>query len=338
MKIILSLILFFLLGGATGFFIGSNNSFVKSFYSNSTANYEESFELQDKGFKYISPLLQCEISNQIDLLELQPITQAIQESRTKFINQYPNSKVSVYFRDLSNGGWIGIEEKNKFVPASMLKVSELIAFLLISEENPSILDTEILYSESKAKLYNNTYPQFFNKSPTQLVVGQHYKIKDLLEYMIKNSDNTALYLLAEQKDSSATDKLNQKLMIDLEIKNNEGFISPRSYSSFFRILYNASFLNKKNSEYALELLTQTTFNEGLRAGVPKDVIIASKFGERTGVNGSEQRYLHDCGVVYHPSSPYLLCVMTSGDDYAKQAQLIKNISNAVYMQIDKNSK
>ena len=68
------------------------------------------------------------------------------------------------------------------------------------------------------------------------------------------------------------------------------------------------------------------------AGLPKDVTIAHKFGEHvSGSNGVISSVeLHDCGIVYAPKKPYLLCVMTRGSDFDKLSGIIKSISNMVY--------
>src|SRR5205085_892290 len=57
-------------------------------------------------------------------------------------------------------------------------------------------------------------------------------------------------------------------------------ISLKDYSSVFRILYNASYLNHDSSENALSLLSQSTFKNALVAGVPAETVVAHKFGER----------------------------------------------------------
>lgn len=41
-------------------------------------------------------------------------------------------------------------------------------------------------------------------------------------------------------------------------------ISLKEYSSFFRILYTASYLSPSSSQYALSLLTKTDFPDGIR--------------------------------------------------------------------------
>ena len=45
--------------------------------------------------------------------------------------------------------------------------------------------------------------------------------------------------------------------------------------------------------------------------------------------------LHDCGIIYHKSRPYLLCVMTYGKYFLKEVDIIKEISAIVYQEVDK---
>ncbi len=39
---------------------------------------------------------------------------------------------------------------------------------------------------------------------------------------------------------------------------------------------------------------------------------------------------HDCGIVYYPDSPYLLCVMTRGKDTGQLESIIGKISQITY--------
>jgi beta-lactamase class A len=99
----------------------------------------------------------------------------------------------------------------------------------------------------------------------------------------------------------------------------------------FRILFNASYLTQAASEQALELLTRSEFRAGLVAGVPAGTVVAHKFGER--IDGGVAK-LHDCGIVYHPARPYLLCVMTEGDRFEPLASLIAETSRIAYDQVN----
>jgi hypothetical protein len=124
--------------------------------------------------------------------------------------------------------------------------------------------------------------------------------------------------------------------------------SPQEYSHMFRALYNGSYLSHEASERALNLLSKTTFTDGLVAGVPANTIVSHKFGERSpwledhASSASEENVnqLHDCGIVYFPSHPYFLCVMTKGQagvDFPLLATVIQDISRVTWEHVnDKN--
>jgi beta-lactamase class A len=85
------------------------------------------------------------------------------------------------------------------------------------------------------------------------------------------------------------------------------------------------------SDKALGLLSKTAFKEGLVAGVPKEIKVAHKFGEQK--NGTEQQF-HDCGVVYYPNNPYVICIMTRGNSPDELKPIIKEISQKVYREVN----
>ena len=100
--------------------------------------------------------------------------------------------------------------------------------------------------------------------------------------------------------------------------------------------YNATYLSQEYSEKALKLLTEPDI-PGIRAGVPTTITVAQKFGERSVYdtnNNLTDRELHDCGIVYKPGSPYLLCVMSRGKDFDTMAKNISDLSALVYQNID----
>ena len=63
-------------------------------------------------------------------------------------------------------------------------------------------------------------------------------------------------------------------------KEKEGaeYFTAKNYSKVFFALLNATYLNKENSEKALELLSNTDFTQGIVAGVPNNIKVAHKFG------------------------------------------------------------
>ena len=139
-----------------------------------------------------------------------------------------------------------------------------------------------------------------------------------------------MFLLRAQFDKTLFDQLYTDLQISPPNDAvSDDFMTVKTYASFFRILYNASYLSPAMSEKALSLLSQITFDKGIVAGVPNNIPVAHKFGERIYTDNQEHQ-LHDCGIVYHLTDPYLLCVMTRGTDFNVLTSVIKDLSKQVW--------
>ncbi len=71
------------------------------------------------------------------------------------------------------------------------------------------------------------------------------------------------------------------------------------------------------------------------AGLPNNVAVSHKYGEyvTTGDNTINAVELHDCGIIYQPNNPYLLCIMTQGKDQSDLASIIASVSKVVYEEV-----
>lgn len=244
------------------------------------------------------------------------------------------SHVSVYFRDLIFGPTFGINSAETFTPASLLKLPVLITYLSLAEQDKTLLSKKIKFTNKDLDILSQTS----DSSIPRLEENTPYSIDDLLKRMIVYSDNTAYEVLSSYLDIVYDSEAPyRQSMIDLGLIDprgpTESTISVKSYASIFRQLYNSSYLSAEMSEKALELLSQTKYDKGLAAGIPGGTHVANKFGERTNTDTKEKQ-LHDCGIIYFSENPYLLCVMTRGDDINELTGVIKDISEKVYKEVD----
>lgn len=239
------------------------------------------------------------------------------------------TNISIYFRDLDASEWVGVNQNSTYYPASLLKVPVMIAYFKKAESDPSVLTEYITYQAVKGEAFD---------TPSTLVPGKSYTVEQLIESMIIESDNGAAQTLLAHIDSTVLDQVYTDLGITNPGDDSATYeLSARSYGLFFRVLYNATYLNLAYSEKALVLLSRATFAQGLTAGIPDGVVVAHKFGEHIMVKGNTPSgvELHDCGIVYYPGRPYLLCVMTNAKDVASAYSIIKNISAKTYSAIQK---
>ena len=236
-----------------------------------------------------------------------------------------NNKIvsgSVYFRDLNTGYWTGVNENEKYAPASMYKVAVMIAILKQAYDNsPHFLDDQLTIE--------------INKQKGVFTVGQ------VVKAMITESDNNAKNILESLIKPDLRDKVFSDFGLLAPNPNDGGdTLSTKEYSMFFRVLYNGNYIGPDLSEAALKILAETTFKEGLVAGVPQAINVSHKFGYRIfdqNKNNLPQE-LSDCGIVYYPKHPYFICIMTKGEnpDYLKSS--IKDISLTAYTYTDSKFK
>lgn len=283
-------------------------------------------------FKYLNRDLICGRKFVIAKREYLSLKESLEQFVKEKVKDDAISEVSVYFRDLHAGPVLGINEHTEFTPASLLKVPLAIAYLSIGEENPEFFQTELMYKKIR-EAPNQAFP------PREVIKeNTRYSIDELLRRMIVYSDNLAYFTLEQYlKDAFPERKVYletvRRLGIIADTDNPDEFITVKSYASIFVQLYHSTFFdNKETSEKILEMLAQSDFKGGLAAGLPQNIETAHKFGERF-IAGDIKQF-HDCGIIYYPDNPYLLCVMTRGKDFQKLAETIGEISKMVYEEVD----
>ncbi len=240
---------------------------------------------------------------------------------------------SVYINNTNSSNHIEINPEEYYSPASVLKVAVLLQYLKKADDDPTYLQKKIFFKEKHESVYN---PTITNKTIT---TGQSYTIDELLEYLIKYSDNEAYWLLNDQLQHGEFQSLCSELGIPVlvdQIKrdNNEHYFvtSVNSTSRFFRVLFNGTLVNHKLSDYALNLLLKSEFTDGLVRGIDKNVKVAHKFGERYEAGVTQ---LHEFGIVYLKKEPYIIGVMTKGEDKAQLADVIAGISKITFDELNK---
>lgn len=284
-----------------------------------------------RGYAYVNPLLECDLGEAyLGAGGVRPSRAALDKKIGEIKKKGDASFVALYFRDLNNGPWLGINEREPFFPASLLKVPLMLSYYKLAETDPDIFNREVQIQG--ALTYGEG--QYFRPAET-LDSSRLYTVNELIERTVTQSDNDAALLLYSALPGDPFQQLYRDLKIEFPVNDPESSITVRDYATFFRVLFNASYLRSDLSNQALETLTKSRFTQGLPAQLPKEISVAHKFGERQ-ANGIQQ--LHDCGIVYYPNHPYLLCIMTRGTDPDRQTSAIADISKAVFDDIQSQVK
>ena len=280
------------------------------------------------GYEYIKPLEYAEPMSESALYaQLKTKIEALvaEKKKSGVLNN-----ASVYLRDFNKGNWMSFQGKVPFHPGSLIKVPILISYLKFEEHQPGILNAPVTFQAGQyipSQSYNSK----------QIEVGKTYTIKQLLEYMIKYSDNNATFLLKENLDVAQFKKTYDNVGLPVpNIMDVNYSLSAEDFSVFLKVLFNAGYLSIANSEYALKLLTECDFKEGFVKGLPAGTPVAHKFGEWG--DGGANHELHESGIIYIDGDAYILTVMTSGKSIPELAKTIQEISALFDQELDDPNK
>lgn len=220
-------------------------------------------------------------------------------------------KVGLAFYDVDTKTTININENELFVGASTLKlpVTMLIADQLKTGEQN--LDNEIWY-------FSDDYEGGTGK--IQENVQPSYKVGELIDYALKNSDNIAANMLKRQLGgtSEVIKQIGEKYLNDPNIDVEHNQISAARGIAYLKRLYE----NPDQVDYYTHIiddLKDTEFKERLYTEKTKG-IVAHKVG-------SSESNIHDMGIFY-ASHPYFLVVCT--DEVENADELISKLSDIVY--------
>src|SRR5262249_944136 len=150
---------------------------------------------------------------------------------------------SIYYRALDSGNWTAIDADVGYVPASLMKVPVLMAYLKDAERDPGLLRLQVTVTRDPAPNETQGIPPAQGRH-----VGQTYTVERLLELMTVYSDNRALDLLMKSVNPERLGEVLSELGIPIPARDRTYTITPRLYSRLFRILYNATYLNDDMSE------------------------------------------------------------------------------------------
>ncbi len=292
-------------------------------------------------YRYISPLLACDIGTQDAFPEFTPLKAQLEALVAQKTKAGDAQRISIYVRSLRSSRWFEINPNATYAPASLLKVFVMMAYYKEADDadSPQLLDKQITFEGSVNPATNTPGEEI-----PHLTNGQSYSVNRIIKQMIAYSDNDALNTLVDNFDPKTLTAF-QNIFFDLNIPSpvsqSEGslnFMTVDNYSLIFRVLYGATYLSNRYSEQAMALLAEAQYKDGIAAGVPAALTVAHKFGVTTvpaAATGGTSSELHDCGIVYYPNNhQYLLCVMTEGTDFAKLQKAIKDISAVSYAWLD----
>jgi beta-lactamase class A len=244
------------------------------------------------------------------------------------------SAVSVYFRDLNNGNWMGIGERDRFSPKNRLKLPLMMAYFKWAEISPVVLRRSLTWTG-----HTGDSEDLAASSPAPLEPGRSYAVNDLIFRMMAQDDPGAYNVLLANIPAWRLERVFNDLNVEYDPKNDEDPLSLRAAATFYRVLFNASYLSEEMSEKALRFLSKSTFRDGMASAIPANIEIASKVGKRN-IKAQESSAIqfHEVGIIYHPQRPFLLAIMVRGTEGDALTLTIRDITRLIYQEVDAQSR
>ncbi len=238
-----------------------------------------------------------------------------------------NGNISLYFKYMNHVKEISIDSTRSWIPASIIK-----AFVVLEA-----------FRQRKVGLINFDQRAIIsadNVVPTELETdefpilgdGVNVSIRQLVETMITQSDNTAyntLLDILDRRNINATLRalgmtetvVGEKLNLDDRQFQNDLVVPGRQPNTttvkdvaiLFDLLYNRQV---PDADEMLSIFKRQKINYMLPALLPKNVIVAHKTGEWSPI-------FHDGGVIYKPQDPFVLVVFTNSGNPNVLARLAK---------------
>ncbi|HMA33865.1 MAG TPA: serine hydrolase [Chloroflexia bacterium] len=158
-------------------------------------------------------------------------------------------------------------------------------------------------------------------------IGSRVKLETLLNQMITVSDNTAASTLAGLVGLDTINASLQRLGLansQLNFGSGDNLTTAAEYTHLLEKIATSQVLDRASCQYMINLLLQQQLNDQLPVGLPDGTPIAHK----TGTLDSLQ---HDAGIVYGPSGPYVITVMSWNlTDYDTSTAIMRKLSANVY--------
>jgi beta-lactamase class A len=281
-----------------------------------------------------------EISKQTLAAAKGPIAELISASGAESVG------VAVY--DVQTKETMLINERVRMHAASTMKLPVMMEIFRLVEGKKLSLGDPIAVKNKFSSIVDGSEFRLANTDDSDDEVyrriGNTMTVLELVDRMITWSSNLATNLLIERVKAENVNKLMRDLGAnDIEVKR--GVEDSKAFQAglnnlttaydlmlLLRLIAERQFLNERACQKMSEILSSQHFNDGIPAGLPKNVRVAHKTGNIT-------RHSHDAGIVYLPErKPYVIVVLTRGiAEEPRSKKLIADISRTVYQTLASSS-
>jgi beta-lactamase class A len=227
---------------------------------------------------------------------------------------------AVAIKKLDTGQYAEFNSHTPAVTASLYKVFVLYEVMrqralgkFSLDDTEQITDADAAYDESIGELNWN--------------IGDQVKVSTLINRMITVSDNTAAVVLTDLVGADNINDTLQRLGLrdsSLNFSGGDNMTTAADMNHLLEWIATNQVLDRDSCRYILDVMLQQELNDLLPQGLPVEVQMAHK-------TGSLFQLRHDAGIVYGPSGPYVITVMSwNQTDTDVTYTIFPKLSAAVY--------
>jgi beta-lactamase class A len=276
-----------------------------------------------------------------------PTTNDIKKQIIEELSRQPGT-FAVAFKDLTTGEELFINEHELFHAASTMKTPVMVEVFKQAAEGKFSLKDSILIKNEFISIFDGSA---FSISPTvdsdtllYKEIGKKRTVYSLMYDMIIVSSNLATNLIIELVDADNVSGTLRSIGAQ-DIKVLRGVEDTKAFEAgmnnqvtaydlmlLFEKIDKEELVNAESSMAMMDILLNQQFNDIIPAKLPKEVKVAHKTGEITGVR-------HDSGIVYLPDGKKYVLILLSKElkDEHAGVQAMANVSELIYHHVNQVS-
>jgi len=245
-------------------------------------------------------------------LAAQPTVGDLWEARTaarlRALEEKLNGVLGVAAVDLETGAVLGLNADTVFPQASVIKLPIMIEVFRAARAGRVRLEDSLRLTAEDAVGGSGKLQEELKRAPASR------SVRELVELMIRDSDNTATNKLISLVGMEAVNRTLgglgltrtrlQRRMMDgaAAMHDDENLSTPREMARLAELIYRGCAVDQEADARMVEILK--TVQAAFRKAIPAEIPVASKPGELPGVRA-------ETGLVFLPGRPFALSVMSA---------------------------
>ncbi len=232
---------------------------------------------------------------------------------------YTRASVSVYYEDLESGRSYGCGEETSYYAASLIKAPYIYALLCefaAARERTAEGEDLGIYDWNRTVTLTDAMKRSGSGTIKSMPAGTQFTVKELMQYAIEVSDNTAFHFLKTTYGSDFFFEKAKELGVSSVYEGSFDTLNAEDACVFLRAIYEFAEENDIEGQMLLESMKKANYT----ILIPQ----AAEGTETAHKYGWDSKAYHDMAIVF-AKRPYVICIMTNFD-FSERSQWREGIN------------